>query len=165
MLLWYGNVVYKTYCPQVQAHIISDWMLSVLIGATTAEAWTTMPKNATCHPSPRSVISARALTTWLPTAQSKHNSPHQVLRENRPPWKETRRSTATRHHLLRPPIKRVIVQHWCWGSTEANQSALMEGWDTLSPSPVEAAFGTTSGLKNCSWRMLLKFFYVCFHLV
>ena len=60
-------------------------MLPALVGATTAEAWTTTPKSASYHPSPRSAISARASTTWLPTVQSKHNSPRRVLRENRPP--------------------------------------------------------------------------------
>lgn len=70
-------------------------LCSALVGATTAEAWTTMPKSATYHHSPRSAISARASTTWLPTAQSKHSSPHRGLRENHPPQKETRRSTVT----------------------------------------------------------------------
>lgn len=87
-------------------------MLSAHIGATTVQAWTTTPKSASYHPSPRSAIFARASTTWSPTVQSKHNSPHQVLRENRPPLKEMRRrSTASRHHLPRPLIKQGIGQH------------------------------------------------------
>lgn len=138
-------------------------MFSTRVGATTVEAWTTMPRNANYHPSQRSAISARASTTWLPTAQSKHNSPHQVLRENRPPRKETRRSTATRHRLPRPLIKREIGQHWRRGSTEANHTALMERWDTRAPSSRWSCFGNYLRLKkNCSWRMLLKFFVCLF---
>lgn len=108
----------------------------VIVGATTAEAWTTMPKSASYHPSQRSAISARALTTWLPTAQSKHNSPRQDLRENRPPWKETRRSTATRHRLPRPPTKlgntdtgeaqRPIKLLWRWDGTHTTLFHLMK---------------------------------------
>lgn len=67
-----------------------------------------MPKSASYRPSPRSAISARASTTWLPTAQSKHSSPHRVPREKPPPWKGTRRSTTSRRRLPRPLNKRGI---------------------------------------------------------
>lgn len=87
-------------------HMTPDWKFCFsLPGATTAEAWTTTPKSASYRPSPRSAISARALTTWLPAAQSKHSSPRRVLRENHPPQKETWRNTATWRRLLRALIK------------------------------------------------------------
>lgn len=137
-------------------------MLSALVGATTVEALTTMPKSASYHPSPRSAISARALTTWLPTAQSKHNSPHQVLRENRPPRKETKRSTATRHRPRRPQIKRGTGQHWRRGSTEANQTALMERWDTRIPSTCQGCFWNYLRLKEMLMKNVAKLFLFVF---
>lgn len=127
-------------------------------------AWTTMPKSASYHHNPRSATSARASTTWLPLAQSKHNSPHQVLRENRLPWKETRRSTATRHHLQTPLIKQVIGQHWHRGSTEANQTALTERRNVWSPFSCCSCFWNYLRLKKntheeCCWSFL--FFIWC----
>lgn len=156
----------KNQLLQTEGQITSDSMFSTLVGATTAEDWTTTPRNANYHPSPRSAISARASTTWLPTAQSKHNSPHQVLRENRPPRKETRRSTATRHRLPRPLIKREIGQHWRRGSTEANHTALMGRWDTRAPSSYWSCFWNYLRLKKiayeeCCWSFFLFVFIWC----
>lgn len=103
------------------------------VDAITVEAWTTMPKSASCLPSPRGATSARALSTWSPAAQSKHSSPHRLLRENRPRWKRTKGSTASRHHLPSPRSKREIGSHW---STEANQTAsLAEGGKIHNPPP------------------------------
>lgn len=128
---------------------------SSLLGATTVGGWTTTPKSANYHHSPRSAISARASTTWLPTAQSKHNSRHRALRENRRPWEETWRSTAMRHWLPRPLNKPEAGQHRCQESTEANETALMEGWDTQSPSTRWSCIWNYLRLKNadeeCCW--------------
>lgn len=133
---------------------------SALLDATTAEAWTTTPKSASYHPSPRSAISARASTTWLPAAQSKHSSPHRVLRENRPPRKETRRSTVTWHRLARALIKQEIGKHRCRGSTEANQTALMERREIRSPSTCWSCFWNYLRFKK-KLLMKKKVFFFC----
>lgn len=82
-----------------------DYFL-LLADATTAVGWTTTPKSASCLRSQRSAISARALTTWLPAAQSKHSSPRRVLRESLLPPEETKRSIATRRRLATALIRR-----------------------------------------------------------
>lgn len=128
-------------------------LCSALVDATTAEAWTTTPKSASYHPSPRSAISARASTTWLPTAQSKHSSPLWGLRENHPPRKETRRSTVTWRHPTWALIKKKLGTI---DAGEAQRPIKLLWWrdGTSDPHPpIEAAFGTTSGLKK---KMLMK---------
>lgn len=147
-------------------HMTPDWKFCFsLPGATTAEAWTTTPKSASYRPSPRSAISARALTTWLPAAQSKHSSPRRVLRENHPPQKETWRNTATWRRLLRALIKTGNGETEMPGSTEANQTALMERWVIWSPSFCWSCFWNYLRLKE---KLLMKktcfFLFVC-HLV
>lgn len=136
-------------------------LCSALVDATTAEAWTTTPKSASYHPSPRSAISARASTTWLPTAQSKHSSPHWGLRENHPPRKETRRSTVTWRHPTWALIKKKLGTI---DAGEAQRPIKLLWWrdGTSDPHPpIEAAFGTTSGLKKkCSWRIVFLSFGV-----
>lgn len=132
------------------------------LGATTVEAWTTMPKNVSYHPSPRSAISARASTTWSPTAQSKHSSPRRILRENPRPWKGTRRSTATQPRLLRPLIEQGNVQQGSRGSTEANQTALLERWTHKFPFTRWSCFWNYLRLNYyyfSSRRMLLKLLF------
>lgn len=133
---------------------------SALLDATTAEALTTTPKSASYHPSPRSAISARASTTWLPAAQSKHSSPHRVLRENRPPRKETRWSTVTWHRLARALIKQEIGKHRCRGSTEANQTALMERREIRSPSTCWSCFWNYLRLKKIAHEEVFFLFVI-----
>lgn len=124
------------------------------LGATTVEVWTTMPKSVSCHLSPRSAISARASITWSPAAQSKHNSPHQALRENRLPWKETREVTATRHRLPRRQIKLKVGPRW---STEANQIASTARKDTRFLPSCWSCFWIYLRLKKkYSWRMFFS---------
>lgn len=101
--------------------------------ATTAAAWTTTPKSASCLRSLRSAISARALTTWLPAAQSKHNSPRRVLRESRLPPEETKKSMATRRRLATALIRRETGKVGTPGEAEANQTASMERWEITIP--------------------------------
>lgn len=118
-----------------------------------------MPKSVSYLPSQRSATSAKALTTWLPAAQSKHNSLHRVLRENCSPPKKTRRSTASRHHLPRPLIKHRIR---LWGSTEANQTALMEWRETQSPSTCWSCFWNYLRLKILMKNVAEVFFLIWF---
>lgn len=98
-----------------------------LVDVTTAETWTTMPKSASYHPSPKNVIFVRASTTWLPAAQLNHNNHHQLLRENSILWKEMKESTVSWQWLTIAPIKQEIRKHSCRESTKANQTALIVG--------------------------------------
>lgn len=101
---------YKNYCGLNAAD--SRLFAPPHADATTAAAWTTTPKSASCLRSLRSAISARALTTWLPAAQSKHSSPRRVLRESRLPPEETKKSMATRRRLATALIRRETGKVW-----------------------------------------------------
>lgn len=121
------NPCYKKYCGLNAAD--SRLFAPPHADATTAAAWTTTPKSASCLRSLRSAISARALTTWLPAAQSKHSSPRRVLRESRLPPEETKKSMATRRRLATALIRRETGKVGTPGEAEANQTALVETWE------------------------------------
>lgn len=125
-------------------YAVSKWQKNVILNlwhktihhsfvdVTTAEAWITMPKNASYHPSPKSATFVRALTTWLPAAQWNHSSHHQVLRENSFPWRGTKGSTITWQCLTIGLIKQEIRKHSCRESTKASQTALIARWGMWS---------------------------------
>lgn len=112
--------------------------------ATTAVAWTTTPKSASCLHSQKSVISARALTTWLQAAQSKHNSPRRVLRESRLPPEETK-SIATRRRRATALIRRetgLIESSW-----EAQRLIKLLRWR-------DGKIRSLSSCWSCFWNYL-----------
>lgn len=153
---WYQNTLY-----------LAKSSPSVLTGATTAEAWTTTPKSASCHLSPKSAISARASTTWLPTAQSKHNSPRRALRENRLPRKEMRRSTATRCRRPRPQSKPDKVWRTPMPGKQRSQSNCFDGeMGLVIPFYLSKLLlelpQVKKEKKHSLWRMLLIFFCLFF---
>lgn len=129
------------------------------LDAITVGAWTTMPKNASCHRSPRSAISARASTTWLPAAQSKHSSRRRVLRESRLHPKETKRSTVTRRRLARALIKREVGK---LGEAQRLIKLLWwrEGKYRYLPAPSRLLLELPQVKTFCSWRILIFFLFV-----
>lgn len=136
--------------------------------ATTAAAWTTTPKSASCLRSLRSAISARALTTWLPAAQSKHSSPRRVLRESRLPPEETKKSMATRRRLATAPIRRETGKVGTPGEAEANQTASMERWEItipVHPSRLLLELPQVKTFFCCFFFLLMKKFFVCLFVI
>lgn len=129
--LWVNNqlYIYNNICifavPEWHNHSSANlWHQTnhpSLIDVTTVEAWITMPKSASYHPSPKSATFVRASNTWLPAAQSNHSSHHQVLRGNSLHWKETKGSTVTWWCLANAPIKQVIRKHSFPGGSTANK--------------------------------------------